>query len=277
MTDREDISVVAAEFVLGTLDASERDSIVQRRAREPALDAAIRDWEQRLSPLTETARPVLPPPDMLARIERQLGLPPAATATVVRADTIPAAPVPAPASAHPQAPPLQPPGPKMPPPGAIPDASIINLGKRLARWRKAALASTLLAACLALAIGLRETVLKPDPARYVAVFQKDDASPAFLMTVDLAKRELTVRMVAADAPAGKSYQLWIATEQLGKNPRSLGLIEKGEFTVQRAMLVRDGDVLKGATFGVSLEPEGGSPTGLPTGPVFHSRLIRLTP
>ena len=141
----------------------------------------------------------------------------------------------------------------------------------------ATLASTALAACLALAIGLRETLLTPQQPRYVAVFQKDDASPAFMMTVDIVKRELTVRMVSAEPPPGKTYQLWIAAEPLGKNPRSLGLIEKSEFTVQRAMLVRDGDVLRNATFGVSLEPEGGSPTGLPTGPVFHSRLIQLTP
>ena len=33
-----------------------------------------------------------------------------------------------------------------------------------------------------------------------------------------------------------------------------------------------------ATFAVSLEPEGGSPTGQPTGPVvFSGKLIKATP
>ena len=33
-----------------------------------------------------------------------------------------------------------------------------------------------------------------------------------------------------------------------------------------------------ATYAVSLEPEGGSPTGLPTGPVlFTGKLIQATP
>ena len=37
------------------------------------------------------------------------------------------------------------------------------------------------------------------------------------------------------------------------------------------------DVIKDATFAVSLEPEGGSPTGAPTGPVvFAGKLIPTT-
>jgi anti-sigma-K factor RskA len=32
-------------------------------------------------------------------------------------------------------------------------------------------------------------------------------------------------------------------------------------------------VVQTATFGVSLEPAGGSPTGRPTGPALHAKLI----
>ena len=49
------------------------------------------------------------------------------------------------------------------------------------------------------------------PAQFVAVFQKDEQSPAFLMSVDTDKRTVTVRQVAAERLADKSYQLWIAT------------------------------------------------------------------
>lgn len=240
MTDREDIDLIAAEYVLGTLDPGERTAVAARRQREPALEAAIRSWEQRLGPLAETAPEVAPPTDMLARIERRLQV-------------------------------------AAPPTAASPGADVIALQRRLSSWRRATYATTALAAGLALAIGLRETLLKPTPPRYVAVFQKDDASPAFMMTVDLATKQLTVRMVAAEVPPEKTYQLWIATPALGPNPRSLGLIGRNDFTVQRAALVQDTDVLRNATFGVSLEPAGGSPTGLPTGPVFHAKLIQLTP
>jgi hypothetical protein len=53
MTEEEDIDALAAEYVLGSLDASERADVAARRGREPRLDAAIRAWERRLSPLSE--------------------------------------------------------------------------------------------------------------------------------------------------------------------------------------------------------------------------------
>jgi anti-sigma-K factor RskA len=46
-------------------------------------------------------------------------------------------------------------------------------------------------------------------------------------------------------------------------PRSLGLVQaNGATTVQRAALLQGT-----AAFAVSVEPEGGSPTGAPTGPI----------
>ena len=86
-------------------------------------------------------------------------------------------------------------------------------------------AASAVAACLLVVIGVREMVRPQVPSSYVAVFQKDDVSPAFLLSVDLATRTLSIRMVAAERQPGKSYQLWIATEQSGGVPQSLGLIE----------------------------------------------------
>jgi len=37
----------------------------------------------------------------------------------------------------------------------------------------------------------------------------------------------------------------------------------------------DPSVINNATFGISLEPLGGSPTGQPTGPVIHARLLEV--
>ena len=56
----------------------------------------------------------------------------------------------------------------------------------------------------------------------VAVLQKDAQSPAFLVSVDLDKRQLTIRAVAAKPEPGKSYELWLVHDEL-KSPRSLGL------------------------------------------------------
>ena len=60
MTDGDDIDALAAEYVLGTLDAPERAAVAARRQRQPALNAAILRWEQRLSPLNDLVPPVEP-------------------------------------------------------------------------------------------------------------------------------------------------------------------------------------------------------------------------
>ena len=36
-------------------------------------------------------------------------------------------------------------------------------------------------------------------------------------------------------------------------------------------------VISSATYGISLEPVGGSPTGRPTSPAIHARLVQATP
>jgi anti-sigma-K factor RskA len=144
-------------------------------------------------------------------------------------------------------------------------------------WRNAAVAASALAASLAITIAVRETMRPDVPNNFVAVFQKDDASPAFLLSVDLQTRNLSIRRVAADVPDGKTYQLWIASDKIGPAPRSLGLIEASDRNVQKALTGFDQSLVQQATFGVSLEPAGGSPTGKPTGPVFHAKLIPSAP
>ena len=233
MTERDEIDVLAGEYVLGTLDAAERVAAQAQRRRDRALDAAIAAWEERLAPLAESVPPVAVPKDLLAKIEAKL-------------------------------------------PMAHPGAQIEALERRAQHWRRIAIATSALAACLLLAIGVQEVSRPQMPTTYVAVFQKDDASPAFLLTVDLTTRVLSVRPVTAEPPAGKSYQLWIASERSGGAPQSLGLIEGKQDSTQRALAAYDRATVERATFGISLEPAGGSPTGRPTGPAFHAKLIKTS-
>ena len=65
MTISPDDDFAAAEYALGTLDASERATLAARRLREPELDEAIRAWEERLAPLAEAAPEIEPPRDLL--------------------------------------------------------------------------------------------------------------------------------------------------------------------------------------------------------------------
>lgn len=80
MTDHDDIEALAGEYVLGTLDATERAAVEAQRARDAALDRAIREWQHRLAPLDAAARAVEPSPGLLARIEARLGFAPRASA-----------------------------------------------------------------------------------------------------------------------------------------------------------------------------------------------------
>jgi anti-sigma-K factor RskA len=230
MNDREDIDDLAAEYVLGTLDASERTAVAARRQREGDLDAAIGAWEQRLAPLADAVPPLQPPAGLFAKIEARLA-------------------------------------------DAGGAGQIIELQQRVRRWRNLAAAASAVAAFLLVTIGVREAVRPQVPSSYVAVFQKDDVSPAFLLSVDLQTRTLSIRMVAAERQPGKSYQLWIATEQSGGVPQSLGLIEDRSDITRTVLTSYDPSVVQTATFGVSLEPAGGSPTGRPTGPALHAKLI----
>ena len=85
-----------------------------------------------------------------------------------------------------------------------------------------------------------------------------------------------VRNVSAPAQAGKSYQLWLISSKLS-SPRSLGVIGTEEYT-RPQLAAYDPVLLNSATYSVSLEPEGGSRSGIPSGPMLYSgKLIQVTP
>ncbi|MCR8549768.1 anti-sigma factor [Salipiger sp. P9] len=75
-----------------------------------------------------------------------------------------------------------------------------------------------------------------------------------------------VRRDAGDYPEGRSLEIWLIAEGAGA-PVSLGLVDREgltEIPVPRAIARQ----LTGAAVAISEEPEGGSPTGQPTGPVL---------
>jgi anti-sigma-K factor RskA len=61
--------IVAGEYVLGVLDASERTAVAQRIEREPALANEVASWEERLGGLADEVKPVEPPAAAWSRIE----------------------------------------------------------------------------------------------------------------------------------------------------------------------------------------------------------------
>jgi anti-sigma-K factor RskA len=245
MSELDDIDARAGEYVLGTLDAAERKAVAAARVTDTRLDAAIRAWERRLAPLVRETADAVPPPDLFQRIERDIA------ATDSRT-------TPAPTGGQ--------------------SADIIALQSRVKRWQWATVGATALAATFAGVAVFRDTIIPPKPQSFVAAFVANDELPRFMLTIDLATRELTIRPVGADRLQGKTYQLWIASDQLGPAPRSLGVLDDGSTELQRKRLNDyDPNLLRTATFGVSIEDAGGSRSGRPAAGALHAKLVPAKP
>lgn len=236
MTEHDDLDMQIAEFVLGTLPADQRNALHVRREQDPALDARILQWEERLIGMIDDVEPVQPGPELFAQIERALNQQAAQTAQSTQQNHT---------------------------------ASVVTLRRQVNRWRW----STAVVSAAALVL-VAVLTFQPagSPESFVAVFQHDDQQPAFMLTVDLQNRQLNIRPVTAEAQPGKSYQLWIKSDELGPNPRSVGVLGDQMQVDQGALKQYDPALLRGATFGISLEPAGGSPTGQPTSPAIHGYL-----
>ncbi|MGE0697994.1 MAG: anti-sigma factor [Hyphomicrobiaceae bacterium] len=253
MTDREDMDMLAAEYVLGSLDAAERAAVAARRQREPLLDQAIHEWQRRLSPLDAAVADVPPPPALFEKIAARTF-----AAVAVGEETAAG---------------------RAPEDAAEPARqTVVSLERRLGLWRRATIAMSAIAAALALMLGYRETLRHEMPQNFVAVFQKDDQQPAFVLAIDLETRQIVVRPVTAEPLEQRTYQLWIVDPAVSPVPRSLGLIESSlKQPTRKTLASLEPEVLRRATFGISQEPPGGSPTGRPTGPALHGRLIPAAP
>lgn len=230
----------AGEYVLGTLTPDERRDFLRRLVREPEAAAAVRYWQERLAPLALTAEDVPPPPTLEARVLGAI-----ASGTPIAAND-----------------------------------------NRVGRWRLSAIAASLVA-LIAVGLAVRpgtETLPVPQgqpPAVQTIAYQQPTAiaalspegqKPGLFITYDKASGRLHVMPVGLTADEAHSYELWLIA---GKNaPKPMGLVRPGQTSEHRI-----GDAMPmGSTLAISREPVGGSPTGLPTGPVLYSGpLVAVSP
>ena len=70
--DPEARDALAAEYVLGTLEAREAAEVARALERDADLAAAVARWDARFAPLTALTLPEAPPPDLWSRIEAAL-------------------------------------------------------------------------------------------------------------------------------------------------------------------------------------------------------------
>ena len=294
MAHSEDDIALAAEYALGTLDADERAQVETMMSRDKDFTAIVEAWEYKLGILNQMVGSIEPPAEVWDKIKTAVG-----RAEPQSALLLPDA-----------APPPPPPPPSPPPPAAaevvepaaapVDTSNVVRLSTQARRWRRVATFTTAIAAALVamIAVGVYQPDLLPDgirpkprvqvvevkppavpapSAQYVAVLQKDGGSPAFILTVDAATKNFTVRKVGAAAESGKSFELWLISDKLPR-PRSLGVIGGGDFTARPVLSSYDTDTINTATYAVTVEQAGGSPDGNPhSAPVFTGKLIESVP
>jgi anti-sigma-K factor RskA len=316
MTYSEDHIALAAEYALGTLDADERALVETMMIVDNGFKELVDAWERKLAPLHQMVGPIEPPDHVWDKIKLAAGLgasvpdapvsveaAPSASGIVSSADVAAAATDArervadvaghtveigaADADRGREA-------------VAVPQPSNVTpLPVRKRGMGAYSVVMTALAASLAGVVALQayrpellpeplrikpkvqvvevRTPAPPTPAQLVAVLQQGAAEPAFILTVDTATRNFTVRKVGAAAEPGKSFELWLVSDKL-PGPRSLGVIGGSEFTSRPALSSYDADTISNATYAVTIEPQGGSPSGRPTAnPIFAGKLIESVP
>jgi anti-sigma-K factor RskA len=79
-----------------------------------------------------------------------------------------------------------------------------------------------------------------------------------------------VRRVDLAPGSEQAHELWALPAEKGGAPKSLGLIPAGDKGNIRLVAAADQSLRNVPALAISLEPTGGSKTGLPTGPVLAS-------
>jgi anti-sigma-K factor RskA len=229
---------LAAEYVLGTLAGRARRRFERLLTARADLRDEVRWWERRLAPLQHGFTPHTPRAVVWAAIERQIN--------ATKVTTLP--------------------------------TSAATVPRSLRLWQAWALTAT--AASMVLAIGLAREINRPPPPAqlvrvevpviqplpYVALLRPGESEAQWLVTLSPERRLIRISgsgRFPLDI-SRESLELWVLGDD--GTPRSLGVMPAdgdGELQMPRGLTMP-----AKPTLAVSREPAGGSPTGLPTGPVI---------
>jgi anti-sigma-K factor RskA len=249
MIDDDDIEGLAAEYVLGSLESAERVEVAARRQVDSALNDAIRAWEERLGPLSDALPGIEPPGHVLRNVMRQIQDP----RQQLNGSALPESP-----------------------------------GRSAPRhWLGVAAGAGALAACLVAALVWVTEAPVRIPAKFVSELKKNAATDGattatvplgFEVFFDLRASTILVRPYAVPPGSSREYQLWLIPRRSTATPISLGVIPLAEASTSPWPATYPPRDLADATLAVSLEPRGGSPKGIPTGPtIFVGKLVQATP
>lgn len=222
---------LAAEFALGVLDGEALARARSLVTLDPEFRANIARWSGRLAPLLDDVAPIAPPAHTWPNIDAALG-------------------------------------------GLAKPDNVVYLNRRVNLWRGIAVGATALAASLAIVLVTQPPQSLAPPVAVAAqpplsaMLGDDQRDLKLMASYDPASRRLMVAAASdLSADAGHAHELWMIPAD-GK-PRSLGTMPGPKMRAQLPMAMAK-EFREGVTLALSVEPMGGSPTGLPTGPVIAS-------
>jgi anti-sigma-K factor RskA len=147
-----------------------------------------------------------------------------------------------------------------------------GLLQSLTFWRglaAAAVAAFLLV--MALPIMLPPAAIEP-AERLMASLASEETDVRYLVLYDAASGQVGLSHVTGEPEAAHDFELWVIEGDSA--PVSLGVIPAGANVHMGTSPQQREMIASGALFAISMEPEGGSPTGQPTGPVVAAGDLR---
>lgn len=243
---------LAAEYALGTLRGRARARFEKLLHGDATLVQEVTFWQERFAEFAARLKPVAPRATVWAALEKTLHQASAEPAKVIELRAYRA-----PVAAKPVAP------------------------KRALIWPVWAAAATL--AAVAMGVGLQREQARTEqltaaldaaqnkPMPYVAVFQPAGSDVRWAISLHPDRQVMHVTMTGSKMPAdarSRSLELWMLDSK-GK-PHSLGLLPMSGGKSHEMPLppLPAAELVAALTLAVSVEPRGGSPTGLPTGKVL---------
>ena len=239
--DADADDAMAADYVMGLLDDAEHAAAERRIETDDGFARAVSAWRERFADLDSTAEETPPSPALWQRI----------------ADATKIAPIDALPSAR----------------AALRGATIwddikfwrfAGIGGALA----ALLFATIMVGALTTSRHLRNDLIALAQSKpvYVAVLVNDTTREAGAIVNAFANgRVELVPLRPIEVPPGRTLQVWTLWDR-AVGPKSIGLT--GQSRTLQLNLESLPETVQNQLFEITLEPEGGSPIGRPTGPIL---------
>lgn len=236
MTDRL-LDVLIDEVVLGLADEAETARLEILAQQDPAIAARLERARVRFAALDDTADELPLPQGFWARITAQLSV----------AETDAAGPITAP-------------------------DNVIQLGtlrRKISQWRSTAIVG--MAAAIAMALFTGWTMFQTAQPVVVAVLLNDQGEAIALIEGRADNTTQVTLLERADVSPDQVMQVWTKPEVDGL-PVSLGLLTTGLSRVLKIEGLPTPSPQQ--LYEITVEPAGGSPTNLPTGPILGKGLAK---